>query len=198
MTLLLFLTVSTFPSLPPESAQVIASPETFSEWSSLNDTIMGGRSRAGCRPTGDGLVLEGEVVAEGGGFVSCRSPTFRPPLNLQAYQGLRLRVDGDGRTLKLAVACSDGVLGLTELIPGGLRWVAPIPTKAVGTTVVDVRFADLQPVVRASPVTLPVRFQAAAVTRVQLLHSRFAEGGGAQPGFRPGSIRLLLRSVEAF
>ena len=117
---------------------MVASPETFPDWTSLNDTIMGGRSRAGCHPTAAGLVFEGDVVAEGGGFVSCRSPNFRPPLNLSGYQGLRLRVDGDGRTLKLAVACSDGVLGLTELIPGGLRWVAPIHTQAEGTTVVDV------------------------------------------------------------
>lgn len=178
--------------------QVVASPQTFAEWTSLNDTIMGGRSRAGCHPTSEGLVFEGEVVAEGGGFVSCRSPDFRPPLNLVGFQGLRLRVDGGGRTLKLAVACSDGVFGLTELIPGGLRWVAPIPTQAEGTTVVDVRFADLQPVVRANPVTLPVRFNPASVTRLQLLHSRFDEGGSANAGFRPGPIRLLLRSIEAF
>lgn len=178
--------------------QVVASPETFPDWTSLNDTIMGGRSRAGCRPTTEGLVFEGEVVAEGGGFVSCRSPNFRPPLNLSDYQGLRLRVEGGGRTLKLAVASSDGVLGLTELIPGGLRWVAPIPTQVEGTTVVDVRFADLRPVVRANPVTLPVRFNPAAVTRLQLLHSRFDEGGQANSGFKPGSIRLVLRSIEAF
>ena len=178
--------------------QVVASPETFPDWTSLNDTIMGGRSRAGCHPTAAGLVFEGEVVAEGGGFVSCRSPNFRPPLNLSGYQGLRLRVDGDSRTLKLAVACSDGVLGLTELIPGGLRWVAPIHTQAEGTTVVDVSFADLRPVVRANPVTLPVRFNPAAVTRLQLLHSRFDEGGQANAGFKPGSIRLVLRSIEAF
>lgn len=183
---------------PPESVQVIASPQTFAEWTSLNDTIMGGRSRAGCRPTPEGLVFEGEVVAEGGGFVSCRSPDFRPPLNLGGFQGLRLRVDGGGRTLKLAVACSDGVLGLTELIPGGLRWVAPIPTQAEGTTVVEVPFADLQPVVRAKPVSLPVRFNPASVTRLQLLHSRFDEGGAANSGFKAGAIRLVLRSIEAF
>ena len=190
--------VSIPPSPPPESVQVIASPETFPEWTSLNDTIMGGRSRAGCRPTPEGLEFEGEVVAEGGGFVSCRSPLFRPPINLSIYQGLRLRVDGGGRTLKLAVACSDGVLGLTELIPGGLRWVAAIPTQSTGTTVVDVRFAELRPLVRANPVSLPVRFCAASVTRLQLLHSRFDEGGAANAGFRPGPIRLLLRSIEAF
>ena len=52
--------------------------------------------------------------------------------------------------------------------------------------------------VRANPVTLPIRFNPAAVTRLQLLHSRFDEGGQANAGFKPGSIRLVLRSIEAF
>ena len=186
------------PAPPPEPALVIASPANFSAWVSLNDTIMGGRSRAGCRPSAEGLVFEGEVVAEGGGFVSCRSPEFRPPLNLSAARGLRLRVDGGGRTLKLAVGCRDGVLGLTEFIPGGLRWVIAIPTLVEGTTVVDVPFSDLVPVIRAKPVALPVRFAPSAVTRLQLLHSRFDEAGSPNPGFKPGPIRLLLRSIETF
>ena len=40
---------------------------SFDSWATLNDTIMGGRSQAGCRLTPEGLLLEGEVVAEGGG-----------------------------------------------------------------------------------------------------------------------------------
>lgn len=159
---------------------------------------MGGSSRAGCLSTPEGLVFEGEVVAQGGGFVSCRSPEFRPPLDLSRFQGLRLRVDGGGRTLKLAVACSDGVLGLTELIPGGLRWVTAIPTKVEGTTVAEIPFSRLRPVVRAQEVSLPVRFAPSAVTRLQVLHSRFDEGGAPNPGFQAGPIRLLLRSIEAF
>lgn len=170
----------------------------FHDWTSLNDTIMGGSSRAGIRLSADGLRLQGEVVEQGGGFVSCRSPVYRPPLDLSSFRGLRLRLDGEGRTLKLAVACSDGVLGLTELIPGGLRWVAPMVTHQNGTTTVDVLFADLQPVIRAKPVSLPVRFDGSAITRLQVLHSRFDEEGNANPGFCAGAISLLLRSIEAF
>ncbi|NDD68395.1 MAG: CIA30 family protein [Synechococcaceae bacterium WB9_4xC_028] len=175
---------------PPEPAadvRVIAAGSSFSEWASLNDTIMGGSSRAGCRLTSEGLVLEGEVVSEGGGFVSCRSPVYRPPLDLSRYRGLRLRVDGGGRTLKLA-----------ELIPGGLRWVAPLPTLAEGTTTLEIPFSILKPVVRAQPVTLPVQFQASALTRLQLLHSRFADDGSENSGYRAGSIQLLVRSIEAY
>ena len=158
---------------------------------------MGGSSRAGCRISELGLVLEGEVVSEGGGFVSCRSPVYRPPLDLSSYSGLRLRLDGEGRSFKFAAACRDGVFGLTELIPGGLRWVTTVATESAGTTVVEIPFARLQPVVRAKPVSLPVRFDPSVVTRLQLLHSRFGDDGAPNPGFRSGTIKLLIRSIEA-
>ncbi|QNJ06078.1 NADH:ubiquinone oxidoreductase complex I intermediate-associated CIA30-like protein [Synechococcus sp. MEDNS5] len=177
---------------------MIASGETFHAWSNLNDTIMGGSSQASCRVTDDGLLLEGEVVSEGGGFVSCRSPVYKPPLDLTAFSGLRLSLDGQGRSFKFAVACRDGVLGLTELIPGGLRWVSTVPTQSNGTTVVEIPFDQLKPVVRASPIKLPLRFDSSCITRLQLLHSRFGDDGEANPGYRSGSIQLLIRSIEAF
>ena len=159
---------------------------------------MGGSSRAGCRISELGLVLEGEVVSEGGGFVSCRSPVYRPPLDLSSYSGLRLTLDGEGRSFKFAVACRDGVFGLTELIPGGLRWVTTVATESTGTTVVEISFDRLQPVVRAKPVSLPVRFDPSCVTRLQLLHSRFGDDGQPNSGYRDGAIKMLVRSIEAF
>ncbi|KZR87824.1 Complex I intermediate-associated protein 30 (CIA30) [Synechococcus sp. MIT S9509] len=177
---------------------MIAAGDSFRDWASLNDTIMGGSSRAGCRFSDQGLVLEGEVVSEGGGFVSCRSPVFRPPLDLSSYRGLRLRLDGQGRSFKFAVACRDGVFGLTELIPGGLRWVTTVATELTDTTIVDLPFDLLRPVVRAKPVSLPVRFDPSCITRLQLLHSRFGDDGEPNPGYRAGEIKLLIRSIEAF
>ena len=177
---------------------MIAAGDSFREWASLNDTIMGGSSRAGCRISELGLVLEGEVVSEGGGFVSCRSPVYRPPLDLSSYSGLRLTLDGEGRSFKFAVACRDGVFGLTELIPGGLRWVTTVATESTGTTVVEIPFDRLQPVVRAKPVSLPVRFDPSCVTRLQLLHSRFGDDGQPNSGYRDGAIKMLIRSIEAF
>jgi hypothetical protein len=46
---------------PPASEQIIVQGSGFADWTSLNDTIMGGASRAGCRVTDQGLMLEGEV-----------------------------------------------------------------------------------------------------------------------------------------
>ena len=80
------------PSQSPNELVIIA-PNQFSDWYALNDSIMGGSSHASCINTNHGLILEGELVEEGGGFVSCRSPVISPPLNLIKYRGLQLEVE---------------------------------------------------------------------------------------------------------
>lgn len=181
---------------PPAPLTVVAG-DGFSGWLALNDTIMGGRSQGQCTCGSQGLVLEAEVVAEGGGFVSARSPQFSPPLDLSAYGALQLELEGDGRRYKLAVACADGLAGLTELIPGGLRWVAEFSTQPSGLSTVTIPFSRLTPSVRARPVGLPLHFDPARISRLQVLHSRFGDTGQPNPGFRAGPLRLGIHSIVA-
>lgn len=176
---------------------LLVSGDGFSGWSSLNDTIMGGRSSGRCSASPQGLVMESMVVAEGGGFVSCRSPDFVPPLDLSRYGALEFELEGDGRRYKLAIACADLVTGAAELIPGGLRWVAEFATQPEGLSRVVVPFNRLTPSVRARPLGLPLRFDARRVKRLQLLHSKFNDNGGLNPGFRAGPLRLVVRSIRA-
>jgi hypothetical protein len=180
---------------------LVVSGDGFSGWLALNDTIMGGRSSGVCRIGPEGLVLEADVVEQGGGFVSCRSPLFSPPLNLGDYRALQLELRGDGRRYKLAVACADGVAGLTELIPGGLRWVAEFDTSVSSPDqppqLVEIPFAQLRASVRARPLNLPLRFDPAKVTRLQVLHSKFGDDGQLNAGFRAGPLQLALVAVRA-
>lgn len=174
----------------------------FAGWQALNDTVMGGRSSGHCTVGAEGLRFDGEVVEQGGGFVSVRSPLFSPPLDLSGATGLELVVRGEGRRFKLAVACADGMAGLTELIPGGLRWVKEFGTAEEGLSQVVIPFAELIPSVRARPLGslpmgLPLRFDPSRLTRLQLLHSRFSDDGGPNPGFRPGPIHLELHGIHA-
>ncbi|MEB3306158.1 MAG: CIA30 family protein [Cyanobacteriota bacterium] len=193
------------PVTPPSStsqSRSVLPGGAFVGWHALNDTVMGGRSSGQCTPQSTGLRFDGEVVEEGGGFISVRSPLFSPPLDLSTASGLELEIFGDGRRFKLAVACADGVAGLTELIPGGLRWVHEFGTNAEGVTRVAIRFAALIPSVRARPLEglplgLPLRFDPSRITRLQLLHSRFGDDGGPNPGFRPGPIHLELQAIHA-
>ena len=182
---------------PGRTSLLVVAGDGFAGWHSLNDTIMGGRSQGQCQSGSTGLVMNAEVVAEGGGFVSCRSPLFSPPLDLSAQAGLQLELEGDGRRYKLAIACSDGLAGLTELIPGGLRWVAEFGTEAQGLTQVWIPFSQLRPSVRAKPVGLPLRFDPARITRLQILHSRFGDDGGENSGFRAGPLRLRIQAIRA-
>jgi hypothetical protein len=181
---------------------LVVAGEGFAGWHALNDTIMGGSSSGSCSVSAQGLVFDGVLVEQGGGFVSVRSPLFSPPLDLSGFAGLRLQIAGAGRHYKLAVACGDGVGGLTEMIPGGLRWVHEFATAAEGLSSVRIGFDQLIPSVRAKPIDglplgLPLRFDAGRINRLQLLHSRFGDQGGANPGFRPGPLHLELLAIHA-
>lgn len=73
------------------------------EWRTINDTVMGGVSSSTFRTPGDGIgVFAGHVSLENyGGFASVRSrPKFR---DLSEWQGVALRVRGDGRSYKLGL-----------------------------------------------------------------------------------------------
>jgi len=179
------------------AALTIVAGDGFAGWTSLNDTIMGGQSSGRCSASLEGLLMEALVVEEGGGFVSCRSPELVPPLDLSAYGALELELEGDGRRFKLAIACADRVTGAAELIPGGLRWVAEFATQPQGVSRVVIPFQRLTASVRARPLGLPLRFDARRVSRLQLLHSKFNDNGGLNPGFRPGPLRLLVRAIRA-
>ena len=87
----------------PNLSKVVSSSE-FDDWFSLNDTVMGGSSKAVCRASSKGLSLEGVVVEEKGGFVSCKSPIFSPLLNFSNYQGFELKIEGKRSNLKFGVS----------------------------------------------------------------------------------------------
>ena len=188
------------PDSPPTEIAItpLIKGSEFSDWKSLNDTIMGGSSRASCRSSDKGLFLEGNLVEEGGGFVSCRSPIFDKPFNLSKYSGLIIDVEGEGRTLKFAIACEKKPLSLSNLLKGDIRWVASIPTNKKGVSRIEVPFKNLEPARRAKPVRLPLRFDPTCVNRFQLLYSKFGQPGKINSGFSPGPIKLFIKSISAY
>jgi hypothetical protein len=69
-------------------------------------------------------------------------------------------------------------------------------------TQVGIRFSDLTASIRAKPVNalplgLPVHFDASRVNRLQILHSKFGDDGGLNPGFRPGPLQIQLLAIHA-
>jgi hypothetical protein len=178
-------------------ALLIAAGDGFSGWASLNDTVMGGRSQGSCRISSAGLLMEANVVSAGGGFVSCRSPRWQPPLNLSGASAIELSLEADGRRYKLALAPADLAGRIGDLLPGGLRWVSDFETSPGDVTTVRIPFSELRPTVRATPVGLPLQFDPSRIAQIQILHSRFAEDGSENTGFKEGPLRLLVRKLEA-
>jgi hypothetical protein len=74
-------------------------------WHVVNDNVMGGRSRGGFRLEDRSLVFEGTTNTDGGGFSSIRSEDR--PFDLEAYDRIRLRVRGDGRTYTFRLTTGD-------------------------------------------------------------------------------------------
>ena len=182
----------------PNDHILVAKSEDFSKWKMINDTIMGGSSDGKCSVTSLGLSLEGTLIEENGGFVSCCSPLFAPPLDLSGFRGIQLNVDGQGRTLKIAIACDGNISRLTQFFSTGIRWVAEIETNKFGTTVTQIPFETFLPTIRAKPVRFPLKFKSSSITQIQLLHSRFGTDGELNQGFKPGPFSILLRSISAY
>ena len=142
------------------------------------------------------MLLKGNIIEKAGGFVSCRSSIYKPSLDINEYQSFELKIDGQGRTFKFAVACEDDILGLTELIPGGLRWIKSFPTKKFGTTKIEIPFNSLSPSVRANKVSFPFKFKPSKIKRLQLLHSKFGDDGLLNDEFKSGPIKILIKSIS--
>ena len=66
------------------------------QWFVVNDGVMGGRSDGGGFIADSVLRFEGDVVTDGGGFTSARTPLLGDELTGSA--GIRMRVRPDGRT----------------------------------------------------------------------------------------------------
>ena len=176
--------------------KILIQKNEFEGWETLNDTVMGGSSSAFCENTNSGLLLKGNIIEKAGGFVSCRSPIYKPVLDINEFELFELKIDGQGRTFKFAVACEDDLFGLTEFIPGGLRWIKSFPTKNFGTTNIQIPFTSLRPSVRANKVNFPFKFKPSKIKRLQLLHSKFGDEGLLNNEFKSGPIKILIKSIS--
>ena len=71
------------------------------KWITVNDNVMGGRSKGGFSFKKTKLVFSGSTNTNGGGFSSIRSKTM--DLGLENKDGLMIRFKGDGRSYNLGV-----------------------------------------------------------------------------------------------
>ncbi len=146
-----------------------------SAWASVDDPVMGGLSTSALQrsPAGVG-VFSGVVSLENsGGFASARAEM--DPLDLSAYDGLRLRVRGDGKQYGLNVRSPES--------PSYRGYFVAQDDWAV----VEFAFADLQPVRRGK-----------VVDAAPLDTSQIVMVGFIITGKQAGPFRLEIERIDAF
>jgi NADH dehydrogenase [ubiquinone] 1 alpha subcomplex assembly factor 1 len=108
------------------------------EWRVVNDGVMGGRSEGGFEAEGEALVFAGTTNTDGGGFSSIRSDTRR--FELGEYDGIRLRVRGDGRSYTFRLTTWEARRGAYEP-----SYWAEFGTRGGVWETVDIPFSRFRP-----------------------------------------------------
>jgi hypothetical protein len=175
------------PTAPPTPPTTTTTPPVFAfdaegaadGWGVVNDTVMGGVSSGQLALTDGLLVFTGDLSLENnGGFASMRSPAVDPGRAAEwaTIPGLRLQVEGDGRTWTVEVRTDDG--------DGG--WTSQLPTSVDGPTDTELPWASFEPVTRfLDPRTTDVPLDPARIVSVAFYLVDGIEG----------SFRLGVRSI---
>jgi uncharacterized protein YbjT (DUF2867 family) len=167
------------------------STELKNSWGAVDDVVMGGVSQSNIQLVEEKAVFTGNVsTANSGGFASVRTKNFTPPFDLSGYQGIELRVKGDGQRYKFLLR--------TETQWDSLAYSYSFDT--ITNTWIDVRipFTDLVPVFRAKTVKGASLIDTSQIFAFQLMLSKFEYDGELNPHFSPGGFALQVESIKAY
>jgi Complex I intermediate-associated protein 30 (CIA30) len=159
-------------------------------WGALDDVVMGGVSESNIRFKESIAEFSGNVsTANSGGFASVRTRNFDPAIDLSAYEGIALRVKGDGNRYKFMLR--------TESRWDGVAHCHSFDTIADTWITVQIPFSEFIPVLRAKTVPIAA-FDLKSVNAFQLMLSKFEYDGALNPHFQPGLFRLQLESISGY
>jgi len=160
-------------------------------WGALDDIVMGGMSESSLKLIPNAALFTGYVsTANSGGFVSVRTRNFEPPLNLSNYQGIELRVKGDGKRYKFIIRCNEGWDSVGYCYSFDTVYNIPITIR--------IPFNQLIPVFRAKTLQEGQPFNSSQVFSLQLMLSKFEYDGALNPKFEPGLFQLEIESIKAY
>jgi uncharacterized protein YbjT (DUF2867 family) len=182
--------------LPPANEKLIfdftrPSTELKNVWGAVDDVVMGGVSASNMQFLENTAVFTGNVsTANNGGFASVRTKNFDPAWNLSGYEGVELRVKGDGQRYKLFLR--------TETKWDGVGYSYSFDTVENSWLTIRIPFSDLVPVFRAKIMPDCPPIDTSKVTSFQLMLSKFEYDGALNPAFSPGNFALELESITAY
>ncbi|MBN2416586.1 CIA30 family protein [bacterium] len=145
-----------------------ARPTDAGEWVVINDGVMGGLSRSSMTVTGEGTALfAGTVSLENyGGFAS--TSTRPRPLDLEGYDGILVRVRGDGKQYEFRIRTGGRF--------DGIAYAYAFETRKDAWVTVRVPFAGCVPTFRGRTLTGVDPVSAELIQQVGFLISNKQEG----------------------
>ncbi|KAK9820647.1 hypothetical protein WJX81_005527 [Elliptochloris bilobata] len=169
-----------------EEVLPMRSAEDLAAWGRLDDVIMGGRSSSGLAPAEDGAVWSGDLITEGGGFCGTRTQGALD-LDLGGYDGLALRVCGDGQTFKVNLKTADQANTPEE------TYQASFDTRPGEWVSVQLPWHAFVPVNRARVDPNAPPLDPSNVRQLGLVLSRFEYNGFPNVNHHPGPFELQIR-----
>jgi uncharacterized protein YbjT (DUF2867 family) len=167
------------------------STEVKNIWGAVDDVVMGGVSQSNIQLVQGTAIFGGNVsTANSGGFASVRTKNFSPEFNLSGYQGVKLRVKGDGQRYKFFLR--------TEPQWDGVAYSYSFDTIANTWIDIIIPFADLIPVFRAKIAKNSPPIDTSKICSFQLMLSKFEYDGELNPKFTPGGFALQLECIKAY
>mmetsp|Transcript_10827 Transcript_10827/g.25732 ORF Transcript_10827/g.25732 Transcript_10827/m.25732 type:complete len:523 (+) Transcript_10827:236-1804(+) len=167
-------------------------------WAPLDDVVMGGCSLGGFEVrAGEGEagapagVFSGNVSTDNsGGFSSVRTLNLDPPLDLSAYEGISLRVRGDGLRYKFILR--------TDTNWDTVTYCHSFDTASGEWQDVRLPFAGFRAVFRAKTLKDGAPLDPSNIVSLQLMLSKFEYDGNLNPAFRSGKFSLPVSSISAY
>jgi uncharacterized protein YbjT (DUF2867 family) len=160
-------------------------------WGAVDDVVMGGVSQSQIQLVEQTALFSGNVsTANSGGFASVRTKNFTPPFHLSGYEGVKLRLKGDGQRYKFLLR--------TEAQWDGVAYSFSFDTEANTWITVSIPFAEMIPVFRAKTLKDGAPIDANKICSFQLMLSKFEYDGELNPKFTPGGFALQVESIQAY
>lgn len=189
------------PPPPPQQPQAQAGvifdfgevgPNLNQTWGAVDDVVMGGVSRSGIEALDNGNALFTGIVStdNNGGFASVRTRNFDPSLALSSYEGIALRLKGDGQRYKFLIRDDNGW--------DSLAFAYSFDTQKGKWITVKIPFDQLVPVMRAKTVPGARALGTGNIRALQLMLSKFEYDGALNPSFEPGPFCLEISKIEAY
>jgi monofunctional biosynthetic peptidoglycan transglycosylase len=145
-----------------------ASNDAISVWRPVNDTVMGGISSSRMERSPDGkAVFTGEISLENnGGFASVQGPEIQQPLG--AFEGIAIRVKGDGKRYKCGLRTDD--------LFDGVSHQAGFKTKTGEWQIVKIPFTDFIPTYHGRRLSNDKRMTPGLIKKLGFLISERQDG----------------------